>query len=144
MKRTSSETAKNLLHTWTLAAGLLLLLSACEDLPFERDPVSVREYTIGTGEHYATPKLIETTELKRVAFRATFDASARYTLDDPSLQSNINKLMGFSDCSTHHQTNSARFGWRWYNDRLEIHAYCYVDSVRVHQYIGTVNVGEVR
>lgn len=142
MKRIIAQRSKSIFYTLTFAVGLLSLVSACDDLPFERDPVSVREYTIGTGEHYATPKLMETTELKRVAFRATFDESARYTLNDPSLQSNINKLMGFSDCSAHHHTNSARFGWRWYNNQLEIHAYCYVDSVRVHQYIGTVKIGE--
>lgn len=139
MKRIAAQISRNFFYALTLAAGLL---SACEDLPFERDPVAVREYTIGTGEHYSTPKLLETTGLKHMAFRATFDSSARYTLSDPTQQSNINKLMGFSDCSTHHHTNSARFGWRWYNGRLEIHAYCYADSVRVHQYIGTVNIGE--
>ncbi len=142
MKHIASFIPKNILYAISIGVGLFMVLSACEDLPFAEAPASVREYTIETGEHYATPKLLETTELKRVAFRATFDGSARYNLDDPSLQSNINKLMGFSDCSAHHHANSARFGWRWYNDQLEIHAYCYIDSVRVHQYIGTANIGE--
>lgn len=142
MKGIALLLSKNIIYTLIFAAGMLTLLSACEELPFEQETLSAREFTIATGEHYATPKLMETTEMKRVAFRATFDESARYSLGDPSLQSNINKLMGFSDCSTHHHTNSARFGWRWYNDQLEIHAYSYVDSVRVHQYVATVNIGE--
>ena len=120
---------------------MLVPLGGCEDLPFDKEPVTVREFTIPTGEHYATPRLMETTEVKKVAFRATFDESARYVLADASQQADVNKLMGFSDCSAHHHENSARFGWRWYNEQLEIHAYCYVDSVRIHELVGTVDIG---
>ena len=120
---------------------LPVIVCGCEDLPFD-DKVTVREFTIRSGEHYATPRLTETTSTKRVAFFATFDESARYAFADASEQADINKLLGFSDCTTHHHENSARFGWRWYNDQLEIHAYCYVDSVRVHELIGTVDIGD--
>lgn len=121
---------------------VLIALAGCEDLPFEKEPVTVREFVIRAGEHYASPRLMETTKVKKVTFLATFDESARYAFADESQQADINKLMGFSDCATHHHENSARFGWRWFNEQLEIHAYCYVDSVRVHELVGTVDIGD--
>ncbi|MDX5422996.1 MAG: hypothetical protein LPK14_12135, partial [Hymenobacteraceae bacterium] len=60
---------------------------------------------------------------------------------DPANQADINKLYGLSDCSTDHHTNSARFGWRWYENRLEIHAYTYLNTVRRSALIGTVALG---
>lgn len=133
---------KNLSHLFVLLPVLFLALWGCEDLPFDKKAVTVREFTIRSGEHYATPRLLETTKVKRIAFLATFDESARYALADVSQQGDINKLMGFSDCDAHHHKNSARFGWRWYNEQLEIHAYCYVDGIRVHKLVGTVDVGD--
>ncbi len=50
--------------------------------------------------------------------------------------------MGFSDCNSLHHQNSARFAWQWFNDRLEIYAYCYVNSIRMENFIGTVNLNE--
>lgn len=50
--------------------------------------------------------------------------------------------MGFSDCNSMHHENSARFAWQWFNDRLEIYAYCYVNGNRVEQFLGTVDIGK--
>ena len=125
-----------------MIAAFLVCLIACEELPVESGEVTAKEFLIPVGGHYATPKLMETTETKSMAFRATFDESAQYELEDASLQSNINKLMGFSDCNSHHHLNSARFGWRWFDNELQIHAYCYVDSIRLHEIVGTVDINE--
>lgn len=125
-----------------LLGAFFISLVGCEELPLKSGEISAREFIIPAGQHYASPKLMETLETNHVAFRATFDESAQYVLSDPSLQSNVNKLMGFSDCNAHHHENSARFGWRWYENRLEIHAYCYIDSIRVHELIATVNPNE--
>lgn len=113
----------------------------CCDLPFEQD-LDTRNFLIKKGQHYASPRLTEAFSKKSLKFRATFDASARYTLEDPSMQANKNKLMGFSDCSGLHHDNSARFAWQWFNDNLEIYAYCYIDSIRVEKYLGTVEIDE--
>lgn len=131
----------NFLQTFLLIAGSLLAFSACDDLPFEKD-LSTRAFLIRTGEHYSTPRLMETFESGKLAFKATFDESAKYQLSDASLQDSKNKLMGFSDCNSLHHENSARFAWQWFNDRLEIYAYCYVDSMRVEKFIGPVDLNE--
>jgi len=111
------------------------------DLPFDEESAS-RDFLIRQGEHYSTPRLMETMDSGIIKFKATFDESARYTLDDPSMQSNKNKLMGFSDCSSLHHENSARFGWQWFNEQLQIYAYCYVDSVRVEEFLQTIDINE--
>ncbi|HEX8038989.1 MAG TPA: hypothetical protein VF490_07545 [Chryseosolibacter sp.] len=118
----------------------ILLLASCE-LPFENATAS-RDFVIRAGEHYASPRLYETFNSGRLRFKATFDESAKYEFSDSSLQTSKNKLMGFSDCSSLHHENSARFAWQWLHNRIEIFAYCYVDSMRVEQFIAPVNLNE--
>lgn len=120
--------------------GLLALALTCCEVPLEHK--ASRDFIIRSGEHYSTPRLYETFIEDKLTFRATFDGSAQYALDDPALQTSKNKLMGFSDCHSAHHANSARFAWQWYNDRLEIFAYCYVDSVRVEEFAGTVELNK--
>src|SRR5690606_41284654 len=61
------------------------------------------------------------------------DSSCVYKNPHPENQDDINKLYGFSDCTSLHHANSARFGWNWKDGALRIHAYCYVDSVRQYK-----------
>lgn len=131
---------QGLQRTLLFATAILLVVSGCE-LPFEKE-LEVQNFIIREGDHYSTPRLMETVESGKVKFKATFDESAMYVLEDPSMQQNKNKLMGFSDCNSLHHENSARFAWQWYNDQLEIFAYCYVDSTRTEQFIGTVELNE--
>tara|TARA_B100001093_G_scaffold468971_1_gene489361 strand:+ start:102 stop:635 length:534 start_codon:yes stop_codon:yes gene_type:complete len=110
----------------------LLLLSAC----------SMDEYIIEEGKHSSTSRVSLVSGTSMV-FDAAFDASAIYETVDPSNQADINKLMGFSDCSSHHHSNSARFGWRWYDDELQIHAYTYADGTRSYALLGSVDIDSV-
>ena len=73
-------------------------------------------------------------------FKAIFDSSCIYSTVDPTNQADICKLYGFADNNSFHQVNSARFGWNWLNDSLRIHAYCYVNSVRIYKELGTVPI----
>lgn len=104
------------------------------------DPV--RTFVIKKGDHYANPRLVESLQSQSLIFEARFNSNAKYEMENASLQSNINKLFGFADCNSMHHDNSARFGWAWYHDRMEIYAYCYVNSQRKTQLIGTVNLNE--
>lgn len=126
--RTTSRT-----RVVTLAAlGLLALTSlACE----------LTTFVIPEGAHYSTQRIafFRGSEMR---FNAIFDESAIYRTADPTNQADINKLYGFSDCTSHHHQNSARFGWRWYNDSLQIHAYIYEDGTRRSVLMGTVGLHE--
>lgn len=89
-------------------------------------------YTIKKGKHRACPPMIGLFYDKKVmSRRVTFDRSCAYTLPGED-QEDINKLFGIGYFPSHH-TDSARFGWR-YNpstDKIEILAYCYVNSERL-------------
>jgi hypothetical protein len=122
-----------------LSLALLAVTSACEPAP---DDLFARRFLIRSGDHYSTPRLAETLQSDRLIFHATFDQSAVYDFGDAALQTNKNKLLGFADCNSLHHENSARFAWQWFNDRLEIYAYCYVNSERVEEFAGVVNLDE--
>lgn len=111
-------------------AGIAVVLStACQSTVF----------TIPAGSHASTSAVVfhRGTEL---AFDARFDDSAMYTTRDPANQLDINKLYGFSDCSAHHHTASARVGWRWVDERLEVLAYTYADGEVAWAALGDVSL----
>ncbi len=111
-----------------LALLSLLTLTAC-------DPA--RLFEIRAGGHDSGRRASAFTG-DSLHFLATFDETAVYETRDPANQGDINKLMGFSDCGSHHHENSARFGWRWFDGELQIHAYIYVDGERRSQLLGAV------
>ncbi len=115
----------------------LIALFSCEK---EAEPI--RTFLISKGDHYASPRMVESLQTQTLVFEAKFNETAMYDLGDLATQSNKNKLFGFADCNSAHHENSARFGWMWYDNKLQIYAYCYVNSQRVEQYVGTVNLNE--
>lgn len=124
---------------------LLLLVNSCDKLPPGSSEVVFKEYIIRQGQHYADG----TTGYKPVSgtgmhFQVKFDSSCVYTTVDPVNQGDINKLYGFSDCETLHQENSARVGWLWNGTAIELHAYCYKNSVRSSKLLGTIKLGETK
>jgi hypothetical protein len=118
----------------------LLLFSSCEFFEKERRNEYVT-YTIPAGENSSTTK-VSTYSGNQMNFLAKFDPTSIYSTSDPINQYDINKLYGFSDCSSLHHINSARFGWRWFDNHLEIHAYCYINSLRISQFITFVDLNE--
>lgn len=127
---------------------LLLLLSLCsceyieavEEITTSTTSKSSATYLIKKGQHSSTNAIRKISDAS-IKMEITFDSSAVYTTVKPENQGDINKLFGTSDCGSQHHANSARFGWRWYNDRLEIHAYTYVNSVRSSKLVSTVELG---
>ncbi len=113
------------------------LLPEVPDKPMSTIPETIT-YIIGKGEHSSTGNSFKKLNTQKMRFEVTFDNSAVYTTIDPANQGDINKLFGLSDCGNHHHTNSARFGWRWYNNKLEIHAYTYIAASRHYEYITSI------
>ena len=98
-------------------------------------------YTIAKGSHRSNKLSWQKHQIKRLDFKFTFDSTAIYKTHNEVNQGDINKLYGLSDNDFHHR-NSARFGWRWYNDQLEIWAYCYNNGKRVYQKIGEASLNQ--
>jgi|SRR5690606_20655133 len=122
-----------------IVLALVVVTFACE--PVHED-LFTRTFVIKAGQHYSTPTLMETLQSERLIFRAEFDQSAIYDLGDRALQSSKNKLYGFSGCNSTHHENSARFAWQWFDNQLEIYAYCYVNGERKEEFVGVVKPGE--
>lgn len=148
-----------------LIAGVFILASACEQdqqaevAPIHTKPESIagvdpqaqnarkgsQEYTtylIRKGQHSTTSSSFKSLRTKSLVFDAIFDNSAIYTSIDPVNQADINKLYGLADCGTEHQTNSARFGWRWFNNSLQLFAYVYYNRIRASEYITTIDLNK--
>ena len=123
-----------LTNLFILIAGSLLFASCEEEADLSRN------FVVSAGEHYASPRIVQTLQSNTLTFTAKFNETAIYHFDDASFQDSKNKLLGFSDCNSLHHENSARFAWQWYNNRLEIYAYCYVNGAREEKFIGTVNL----
>lgn len=113
----------------------IVIIFSCEP-----EITPTRHFVVRAGNHYASPKPMETLQQDKLSFDARFDKSAIYDLGDPALQTNKNKLMGFSDCNTLHHDNSARFAWQWLNNRVEIFAYCYTNGERKEAFVGAVEI----
>jgi hypothetical protein len=99
---------------------------------------SVVLYTIPAGSHYSNQSAYRALNVSQIRFKARFDSSAVYQTVHKNNQGDINQLYGMSDCESDHQMNSARFGWRWVNNVLEIWAYSYVNSERKYVFVTTV------
>lgn len=122
-----------------------LVLVSCQSTTESPSPVFSEPqtivYKINKGKHSTVaPFVLRTTTAFK--FEATFDGSAVYQTHNHINQADINKLYGIADCGTEHHSNSARFGWRWYNDKLEIHAYTYQNRERQSQLIGVVELNK--
>lgn len=121
-----------------LVLGIILLI-ACVKSTLKHN--GFKTYKIKMGQHRSiiSGRFMRT---KTLDFKTIFDNSAIYKTSDPKNQSDINKLYGFSDCNSHHQTNSARFGWRWYNNQLQILAYVYNDKKLNYQLIDSIKLNK--
>ncbi|MDB5272209.1 MAG: hypothetical protein JWO58_576 [Chitinophagaceae bacterium] len=122
--------------TYFLSLGGIFLFglhSGCskksDNTPAPDNSFNGKEYVIAQGAHESNdPFVLKTKNI--LVFKAKFDSSAIYTSVDSLNQTDTNKLYGLSDCNSYHETNSARFGWRWVNGHLQIMAYCYINGVR--------------
>jgi hypothetical protein len=122
--------------------GLLvsLVFSLAQGCEPEVEPI--KAFVTRKGDHYAYPRIVESLQNRTLAFDAMFNETAVYNFGDAALQSNKNKLLGFSDCNSLHHENSARFAWQWFNERLEIYAYCYANGERIEKFVGVVDLNE--
>ena len=137
-QETKSDTFSSAkLCTLLLGTAFMLSIFSCE----EKEPLT-QIFVIQQGKHYANPRLFQSLQSNALSFKATFDETAMYEFQERSFQDSKNKLLGFSDCNSSHHENSARFAWQWYNGRLEIYAYCYVQGQRKERFIGSVSLNE--
>ena len=100
------------------------------------------KYTIKAGEQYCDLNTMARVEYQELKFTAKFDSSVIYKTISSSNQADINKLFGFSDNNMQHHQFSARFGWNWQNNSVQLFAYTYNNGVRAAKLLGTVAIGQ--
>jgi len=76
-------------------------------------------YKIYKGHHRSSFSY-KTTKSNLINFDVIFDKSAIYKVKNSNNQADINKLYGVSDCGRQHMEYSIRFGWRYYQNRLQL------------------------
>lgn len=108
---------------------LILLVTACYP-----DEYKYTTFTIPAGKHYSLPRLISYLRDSPLVFLVRFDSSAIY--DNGS--DDINKLYGAIDCNSLIHENSARIGWRWWDNQLQLFSYTYNSGNREYHYITSV------
>ena len=99
------------------------------------------KYTISEGRQYCDKRSLVSVNDSLLSFDVKFDSSAIYTTINKGNQGDINKLFGFSDNNADHHEYSARFGWRWSGQALQLFAYIYNKGVMSFKEIGTVQIG---
>jgi hypothetical protein len=125
----------------SLISALIItfFITSCIPTPPIGGTNSFVTYIINTGEHYSNNNgILLMTNISEMKFIAKFDSSAIYTSVIPINQADIHKLYGFSDNNTQHHDNSARIGWRWFNDELQLLGYVYNNTVRSNIFIKSV------
>lgn len=138
----------NLIQLFRLMALSISLFTilAPQALAFSR---SGKTYTIKKGNH-SSGIHFGTFKGKSLSLSFQFDDGAIYTTKDPANQLDTNKLAGFTDCNSLSPTeNSARLGWRWLNQRIEIMAYVdykgkHYFNVLGHTFPGEVSTGSIK
>jgi hypothetical protein len=135
-------------NSWMIMMAMILSLSACKkDITGKTadvDNVPAKEfvkYTIKAGEHFSDKNTYAPVTYTELKFVAKFDSTAIYLHKTSSNQADINKLYGFSDNNAQHHLYSARFGWRWKENAIQIFGYVYNDGIRTEKYLGDVAIG---
>jgi hypothetical protein len=104
-----------------------------------------KDYFIRKGHQFAdgTLNLNRWFVGDKFEFKAAFNSSNIYTLPEHE-QADHNKLFGLSDCKQRHYESSARFGWRWYNNRLEVTAITHRNGTwHLHEIMGVAELNKV-
>jgi len=103
---------------------------------------SFTEYSIKQGNQFCDKNVFTNVSLSSMKFIARFDSTAIYQTANSGNQSDINKLYGFADNNSDHHMYSARFGWRWKNNSLNLFAYIYNEGIMSFKDLGPVQIGQ--
>ncbi|MFM7021411.1 MAG: hypothetical protein ACKOXB_00420 [Flavobacteriales bacterium] len=117
---------------------IALLLSGCDKATRNEDGYQVFVIKKGHHESFSGVQAIKDSTL---SFKVIFDSSAVYSIESSKDVTDVNKLFGMTDCGVANHFNSARVGWRWLNDSLQLFAYVYANSKRTITYLTSVLIG---
>lgn len=115
---------------------VLFLTLSCN----KKDDSGWSNFRIDQGSH-SSSNTLEWTRRSVITFDVVFDSTAIYTTNDPINQWDVNKLFGVSDGGLHIK-NSARFGWRWVDGKLELMAFTHLNGLFYFEKITNIDIGK--
>jgi hypothetical protein len=124
---------------WILALMTMVLLSCSKKRNEEN---TYQTYIINKGEHQSNHDFQDVITDSVISFNVIFDSTAVYKSTEDENEEDVNKLYGISDCGIMHHMNSARIGWRWLNNSLELFAYSYSNGIRSIERIGEFEINK--
>ncbi len=117
---------------------LLALLLSCDKAKKNEEGYQVFIIRQGHHESFSSATPLKDSVL---SFKVVFDSSAIYSIEDSEDVTDVNKLFGMTDCGIANHMNSARVGWRWFKDSLQLFAYVYSNGKRSITYMTSVIIG---
>ena len=137
------------MHIRPIISILLIILSGCDKQPVinnhskqtEKKNISL-QYLIRKGNHSIDENPFTVIQSDSIRCEVLFDSTAAYQTVSTENQEDVNKLIGFSDCNSHHQQNSARLGWSWNGKSVVLYAYAYVNNERIVKTLTTVSLNQ--
>lgn len=104
-----------------IGSGLIFLFGC-----LKKDESGFYIFKIKKGDHRSTTRY-QRVSTNSLNFTIILTESCKYQSNSPDNQLDINKVFGMSD-GGNHMNNSARIGWRYYNNKLELHAYTHYNG----------------
>jgi hypothetical protein len=108
----------------------------------QQDANGFTEYIIKAGQHYSDKSSYQKFNGSELKFTVKFNNTAIYNVKELENKVDVNKLYGFADNNKQHHQFSARFGWRYMDGELTLHAYVYNNGVRMEEEITTIQPGK--
>ena len=115
---------------------IILFIFSCH----KKDSEGFTIFKIKRGKHKSS-SVLKFTNKKELSFKVRFDESCKYQTLDPVNQWDVNKLFGLSDGGSHIK-NSARFGWRWVDGKLELLAFTHYNGDFFFEKITELEIGK--
>lgn len=114
---------------------LILILTTC----VKKNADDFWVFKIKEGKHRSTTK-VKTINRDNIHFELVLTESCKYETLNPVNQWDVNKIFGFSDGGGHME-NSARIGWRWVNNEIQLMAYTHYNGDFNFKKICVANTG---
>ena len=118
---------------------LIFVFISCTKV--QREESGFEVFLIKKGQHNSRSAFVSYDD-SILKFDVVFDSTAIYNIVAHDDNEDVNKLFGMTDCGMANHMNSARIGWRWFQDSLQLFSYVYCNSVRTITYITSANIGE--
>jgi hypothetical protein len=123
---------------WALAMMAMVLLSCTKE---KKKEDSYETFIIKKGSHHSDHPFEDAITDSVIEFYVIFDSTAIYSNGNED-DEDVNKLYGISDCGIMHHMNSARIGWRWHKNSLQLFAYSYFNGKRSIEKIGDFSINQ--